>query len=93
MIPAGIGDDTAATVFLREGRDLVVSAAQFKRSDGLQVFRFEVKLALVVRVRRFVEMRRNQLGTNRDAAQARLRFANVVESDDGSVSTVILRLG
>jgi len=37
-----------------------------------------------------VDVRRDQLGTSGDALQARLRFANVIESDDGTISIVIL---
>jgi hypothetical protein len=40
-----------------------------------------------------VEMRPNQLGAHGNSAQTSLCFANVVESDDGIVSTVIFRLG
>jgi hypothetical protein len=50
MIAAGVSDNAVAAVFLREGGDLVVSAPQFERSDGLQVFRLEIKLATVVKV-------------------------------------------
>jgi len=35
-------------------------------------------------------MGRNQIGPDGDAAQARLRFANVVEGDDEGVSKVSL---
>jgi hypothetical protein len=37
-----------------------------------------------------VDVRRDQLGFSSDALQARLRFANVIESDDGTISIVIL---
>ena len=91
MIAAGIGDDAAAALFFGKGRDLVVCAAQLERADGLQIFRLEVKLAAVVAAVGSVDMRRDQLGAHGNAAQARLRFANIVESDDGSISVVILR--
>jgi hypothetical protein len=50
MIAAGVGDDAAATLILREGCDFVVGAPQFERSDGLQVFGLEIQLTIVVRV-------------------------------------------
>jgi hypothetical protein len=50
MVPAGVSDDPAAAVFLRQGSDLVISAPQFERSDGLQVFGLEIQLTIVVRV-------------------------------------------
>jgi hypothetical protein len=85
MISAGVGDDAVAAVSLRQGSDLVVGAAQFERSDRLKIFRLEIKLTTVVKVGGLVEMRRNQMGANGNTAQARLRVANVVESDDGNI--------
>ena len=93
VIAAGIGDDAALALVLGEGSDLVVSAAQLECADGLQVFGLEKELAAVFELGRFVDVRRNQPGAHGDAAQTRLRFANVVESDDGTVSIVILSAG
>jgi hypothetical protein len=102
VIAAGIGDHAAAPVGARKRRDLVEGAAQFKRSDGLKIFRLEVKLAVVFRLAGgltgrsvglplgLVDVRRNQFGSSGNALQARLRFANVIESDDETISTVIL---
>jgi hypothetical protein len=50
MVAAGVGDDAATTVFFWQRSDLVVSAPQFERSDGLQIFRLEIQLTTVVKV-------------------------------------------
>ena len=83
MITAGVGDYAAVAFFIGKGRDLVVGASQLKRPDRLKVFRLEVKLAAVFDSARIVEMRWDQLCAYGNATQARLRFANIVESDDG----------
>jgi hypothetical protein len=57
----------------------------------LKIFRFEVKLAAVADSVALVDMRRNQFRSPGNAVQARLRFANIVQSDDRAVSSVIVR--
>ena len=83
MIATGVGDDAAAPVFFGKGSYLVVSATQLERADRLKVFRLEVKLAAVFDAARLVEMRRDQLCPYRNTTEPRLRFANIVKSDDG----------
>jgi hypothetical protein len=77
MIAAGIGDDAALLFNGRQRRDLVVSPAQFEGSDGLLVFRLEKELA--VGSRPF-----DQLRTGSNAVNMGLRFADVIQSDDGN---------
>jgi hypothetical protein len=75
VIAAGISNDATGAFFVAEGCDLVVSAAQLKSADGLQVFRFEIKLAAV-------PLKGNQGSTNGDPVQPCPRFTNVVEGND-----------
>jgi hypothetical protein len=93
VIAAGVGDDSSAALFGGEGSDLVVAAPQLERADGLKVFRFEVKLAVVFDAFGVMDMRRDQFCTRGDATQARLCFANIVESYDRAISVIILRGG
>jgi hypothetical protein len=67
MIAAGVGDDAAAPVNFRKGSDLVVSATQFERADGLKIFRLEVEPAAVPDAARFVEIGRDQFCPNSNA--------------------------
>jgi hypothetical protein len=93
VIAAGVGDDATASIFFGKGRDLVVCTPELERTDSLMVFRLEVELASVfalgVEAIGLVNVLGDQLGAHGDAAQARLRFANIVESDDGRISVVI----
>ena len=50
MIAAGIGNDTPAALIVAQRSDLVVRAPEFERSDRLQIFELQVKLAFVVRL-------------------------------------------
>jgi len=45
MIAAGVGDDAAGTLFIRERSDLVVGSAELEGADGLQVLEFEEEAA------------------------------------------------
>ena len=83
MISAGVGDDAAAQFFRRKGSDLVVRPAQLECADRLQVFRLEVELAGIRGLLILMNMGFNQWGAHRNTAQARLGFANVMESDHG----------
>jgi len=49
VIAAGIRDDAAAAVVLAKRCDLVIGAAQFEGTDGLQVFELEEELAWIAR--------------------------------------------
>jgi hypothetical protein len=60
VIAAGVGDDPAAAFFLGKGSDFVVAAPQLERTDGLKVFRLEVKLAVVFDAVRLVDLRGDQ---------------------------------
>jgi hypothetical protein len=82
VIAAGVGDDASAAVFFRKRSYFVVSAPQLERADGLKIFRLKVELTVVADVVPFVEVGRDQFRVDGDATQARLRFANIVESDD-----------
>jgi hypothetical protein len=61
MVAAGVSDNAAPVLLGGERRDLVVSATQLERADGLKILRFEVKVAAVLSNARFVKMRRDQL--------------------------------
>ena len=56
----------------------------------MQIFWFEVKSAAILNAARFMNMRGDELRARRNAAQTGLRFTNIVESDDGTISIVIL---
>ena len=88
VIPAGIGDDSAATLLFGKGSNFVVGSAELERADRLEVFGLKIQLAAVLAAASFVKVGLNQLCAHRDASQTRLRFANVVESDDGNVSAI-----
>ncbi len=53
VIAARVGNDSAAALFAAKRCDLVISPAQFKGADGLQVFELEEELALIPRARPF----------------------------------------
>jgi hypothetical protein len=57
MVAAGVSDNAAPVLLGGERRDLVVSATQLERADGLKIFRLKVKMAAVLRAARFVKMR------------------------------------
>lgn len=82
MVPAGIGDDTAAALLRRKGSDLVISAAQLESADGLQVLGLEIKEAIIVRAVELMKMGLQQSGANGDAVQSCLRLSNVVNGND-----------
>ena len=90
MIAAGIGDNSAPPLLLRKRSNFVVGSPEFERADRLEVFGFKIKLAAIFDSVRFMEVRRNQLCADGDASQARLRFANIAESDDGTVSAFMI---
>src|SRR6202158_6256302 len=81
MIAAGIGNNSAAALFLAKRCDLVISATQFESADGLKVFELEEKLALIRRARPF-----EQRSADSDAVQTRFSRANVVERDHRTTS-------
>src|SRR5208283_2801432 len=73
VIAAGVGDDTASAVLIGKRSDLVIRSAQFESADGLLVFRFEEEAASAV----FSQGEFDQLCTNRDAVERRLRGVDV----------------
>ncbi len=75
VVAAGVGDDTALAVFLRERGDLVVGAAKFESADGLLVFGLEEEAAWVLGGEFEFDQRRME----GDAVEAGLGGADVVE--------------
>jgi hypothetical protein len=84
VIAARVGDDAASAFFVGKRGDFVLGPAQLESSDGLQVFKFEKKPAMIVRARAQVRHFK-QRRAYRDALQARVGLTNFVEGDDGKL--------
>jgi len=85
VIAAGVCNYTSAAFFRREGSDFVVGPTQFESADRLQIFRFEIKLPAVFMLR---QLKLYELGSRSHSLEARLRFANIFQSNDGITSAV-----
>ncbi len=80
MVAAGIADDATAALVVREGRDLVVGAAQFEGADGLKVLGLEVEFVFVALMRTG-----KQRSADRDVTKPLLGKLDVVEVNDGGL--------
>ena len=75
MISAGVRNNADGSLVFWQGGNLVVCSAQFEGADRLLAFELQIKFAVAVG---------DELGPRNNAAEARLGFTDVVESDYGS---------
>src|SRR5207244_3777371 len=84
MISAGVGDHSTLALFIAQRSNLVVGAAQFESTDGLQVLWLEIKLAVVP----MRQLKLDKPGSRSNSQEARLRFTNIRQCNDGIASVV-----
>jgi hypothetical protein len=90
MIATGVSDDSTIPFLGSERSNFVISAANLKSPDRLQVFQLQEKLAGVGRFFRLAEVKGYERSSHGHAAQARLSFADVGEVYDLRLLFVIL---